>query len=58
MKYTVMIGIHKFAIPDGATALNFAELAQKYFIPSEYNKVMKPLIEIEEDKEKSECVTE
>ena len=51
MKYTVMLGIHKFAIPDGATALSFAELAQRYFVPSEHNKVMKPLIEIEEDED-------
>lgn len=58
MKYTVMLGIHKFAIPDGETALSFAELAQKYFVPSEYNKELKPLIAIEEDKEKSECATE
>ena len=51
MKYIVMLGIHKFAMPDGATALSFAELAQRYFVPSEYNKVMKPLIEIEEDED-------
>ena len=49
MKYIVMLGIHKFEIPDGATALNFSELAMKYHVPTEYNKDLKPLIAIEED---------
>lgn len=51
MKYTVMLGIHKFAIPDGATALSFAEIAQKYFVPSEYNKKLEPLIAIKDESE-------
>lgn len=51
MKYIVILGIDKYGIPDGATALNFAELAKKYFIPTEYNKELKPLIAIEEEGE-------
>lgn len=55
MKYIVMLGIHKFEIPDGATALNFSELAMKYHVPTEYNKELKPLIAIEDEGKKNEC---
>lgn len=51
MKYIVTLGIHKFGIPDGATALNFAELAKKYFIPTQYNKKLDPLVSIEDESE-------
>ena len=51
MKYIVTLGIDKFEIPDGATALNFAELAKKYFIPTQYNKKLDPLVSIEDESE-------
>ena len=55
MKYTVSLGIQKFTFDDGSTAINFAELAMKYFTPTEYNKEMKPLIAIEDEGKKNEC---
>lgn len=49
MKYIVNFGIDKFEFKDGSTAVAFAELAVNNFIPSEYNKELKPLISIEND---------
>lgn len=46
MKYIVALGILKFEFEDGSTAMAFAELAQKNFVPSEYNKELKPYITI------------
>lgn len=54
MKYIVMLGIHKFEIPDGQTALSFAEIAKKYHIPTEYNSKLEPLISIKEKGEDDE----
>ena len=50
MKYIVSLGIDKFEIPDGSTAIGFVELAMKYFVPTEYNKELRPLIGIENEK--------
>ena len=54
MKYVVSLGLNKFKFDDGTTALNFAELAQNHFIPSEYNSQLTPCItlldeEVDED---------
>ena len=48
MKYTVSLGMEKFTFDDGTTAMNFAELALEHFTPTEYNKTVRPLIEVEE----------
>lgn len=53
-KYKVAIGSYYFQFDDGTTSLNFAELAQKHFIPSEYNSQLIPYItlfdeEVDED---------
>ena len=53
-KCKVAIGGYYFEFDDGTTALNFAELAQKHFVPSEYNSQLNPYItlfdeEVEED---------
>ena len=45
-----MFGTERFEIPDGSTAIGFVELALKYFVPTEYNKELKPLISIENEK--------
>lgn len=50
MKYIVYLGIDKYGFKDGTTAVSFAELAMNNFIPSEYNKELKPLISIENEK--------
>ena len=50
MKYIVYLGIDKYGFKDGTTAVSFAELAMNNFIPSEYNKELKPLISIEDEK--------
>ena len=55
MKYIVSIGVNKFEFDDGTTALGFAELATKYFAPTEYVKSMKPLIVVERDGGEEEC---
>lgn len=47
MKYIVNFGINKFKFDDGQTALSFAELGKKYFVPTEYNSSMKPCITVE-----------
>ena len=47
MKYIVSLGINKFRFDNGTTAVSFAELAANNFIPSDYNKELKPLISIE-----------
>lgn len=56
MKYTVIIGINRFEIPDGTTALSFAELAIKYFVPTEYNTELKPLISIEDETKNADVI--
>ena len=48
MKYIVSLGIEKFEFEDGNTALAFAELAEKNFVPTEYNKALRPYITITE----------
>lgn len=50
MKYIVSLGIQKFEFSDGGTATGFAELAINNFVPTEYNKELKPLISIENEK--------
>lgn len=52
MKYIVSLGIQKFEFSDGGTATGFAELAMNNFVPTEYNKELKPLISIEKEKKK------
>lgn len=54
MRYIVMIGIHKFEMPDGQTALNFAELAKKYHVPTEYHSKLDPTLTIKEEGEDNE----
>lgn len=58
MKYIVYLGIDKYGFKDGTTAVSFAELAMNNFIPSEYNKELKPLIEIKNEKTEPviECI--
>lgn len=53
-KFKVAIGSYHFEFDDGTTALSFAELAQKHFVPSEYYRQLKPYItlfdeEVDED---------
>lgn len=50
MKYIVSLGIEKFEFEDGSTAMGFAELASKNFVPTEYNKELKPYITIIDEK--------
>lgn len=49
MKYIVSLGILKFEFKDGNTAMSFAELAQKNFVPTEYNTELKPYVMITDD---------
>ena len=53
MKYTVILGVDSYEFEDGATAIMFAELATKYFKPTEYCKELKPLISIEKEIDKA-----
>lgn len=56
MKYIVSLGVHKFEFEDGNTAMAFAELAQKNFVPTEYNSRLTPLISIVNDERgEEEC---
>ena len=48
MKYIVTFGIEKFEFEDGSTAVAFAELAVKNFVPTEHCKELKPYITIVE----------
>lgn len=53
-KFKVSIGSYHFEFDDGTTALNFAELAKKHFVPNEYNSRLHPYItlldeEVDED---------
>ena len=45
-KYKVAIGGYHFEFDDGTTALNFAELAKKHFVPCEYNSRLNPYLEV------------
>ena len=49
MKYIVSLGILKFEFEDGSTAMAFAELSVKNFVPTEYNKELKPYVMITDD---------
>lgn len=56
MKYIVSLGILKFEFGDGNTAMAFAELAQKNFVPTEYTTRLTPLISIVDDEgSEGEC---
>ena len=48
-KYKVAIGGYHFEFDDGTTALNFAELANKHFVPSEYNSRLNPYITLSDE---------
>ena len=48
MKYIVSLGLETFEFEDGNTAMAFAELAVKNFVPTEYCRELKPYITIVE----------
>lgn len=53
-KFKVAIGCYNFEFDDGTTALNFADLANKHFVPNDYSSRLNPYItlfdeEVEED---------
>lgn len=54
MKYVVSLGLNKFKFDNGATAMGFAELAAKYFTPTEYTSKIMPYITIDEEEEDDE----